>query len=194
MSEIIKSSLEDHLNTVRSLESYTPVIKRISSIFASAIRRNKKIIFFGNGGSAADAQHLAAELVGRFKKKRRPLSALALTTNTSILTALGNDFGFEYVFSMQIEAMGNPGDIAVGISTSGNSKNVLCGLQKAKEKRMKTVGFLGRDGGEIKNAVEIPLIISSDDTARIQEAHILIGHIICEIVERKLFNSLRLVI
>ena len=133
MSEIIKSSLEYHLNTVRGLESYTPVIKRISSIFASAIRRNKKIIFFGNGGSAADAQHLAAELVGKFKKKRRPLSALALTTNTSILTALGNDFGFEYVFSMQIEALGNPGDIAVGITTDtrANTLRGNCPIQVA---------------------------------------------------------------
>ncbi len=186
MNTIIRNSLDNHLNIVKNLENYIPVIKRISLLFSSALRHNKKIIFFGNGGSAADAQHLAAELVGRFKKKRRPLNALALTTNTSILTALGNDFGFEYIFAMQIEALGKPGDIAVGISTSGNSKNVLRGLQKAKEIRMKTVGFLGKDGGKIKKAVEIPLIISSNDTARIQEAHILIGHIICEIVEKRI--------
>ncbi len=188
MKEIISSSFTEHTKVVEYLKNQEDTIKKIASLFLFTLKNKGKIIFFGNGGSAADAQHLAAEFVGKFKKKRKPLAAVALNTNTSILTAVGNDFGFENVFAIQIEAIGNPHDIAVGISTSGNSENVIEGLKKAQKQGMKTVGFLGRDGGKSKRIVDIAIIIPSSDTARIQEAHILLGHIICEIVEKKLFK------
>jgi D-sedoheptulose 7-phosphate isomerase len=137
----------------------------------------------GNGGSAGDAQHIASELVGRFSKERRGLPAIALTTDTSILTSVGNDYGYEHIFSRQVEALANTDDLVIGISTSGNSNNVLQALKAAKSLGCQTVALLGKDGGQIKDIVELPLIIPSANTARIQEAHILIGHIICEIID-----------
>ncbi|MFA5270938.1 MAG: SIS domain-containing protein, partial [Candidatus Omnitrophota bacterium] len=158
-------------------------IKEISALFVSALRKNGKIIFMGNGGSAADAGHLAAELVGRFKKNRKALASISLSSNISMITAIGNDFGFEEVFSRQIEALAKPNDLIVAISTSGESVNVIRAVQKAKELGLKSVGFLGKNGGKLKDIVDTFLIISTDDTPRIQEMHILAGHIICEIVE-----------
>lgn len=157
-------------------------------MFISAFNKGGKIIFFGNGGSAADAQHLSAEMVGRFKKDRNALPSIALTVNSSILTALGNDYGFDTVFSRQLQALGKPEDIAVGISTSGESQNVITAITTAKEIGIKTVGFLGRNGGRLKNLVDTAVTVPLQDTARIQEAHILLGHIICEIVEKELFT------
>jgi D-sedoheptulose 7-phosphate isomerase len=158
-------------------------IEKTAKALITCIQKGNKILFFGNGGSAADSQHLAAEFVGRYETERRALPAIALTTDTSILTAVGNDYGFERIFERQIEALGKPGDVAVGISTSGHSKNVLLGLQKAKALGLTTVGFLGRSGGEIKSAVDIALVIPAQKTSRIQECHILIGHILCELVD-----------
>tara|TARA_B100001765_G_C19439319_1_gene309266 strand:+ start:50 stop:610 length:561 start_codon:yes stop_codon:yes gene_type:complete len=142
-----------------------------------------KLLLMGNGGSAGDAQHIAAELVGRFKKERKAIPALALTVDTSSLTALGNDYGFDTIFERQVEALANKNDTVIGISTSGNSENVVRAINKANSIGAFTIGLLGNDGGKLKDAVNLPIIIPSNDTARIQEVHITIGHIICEIIE-----------
>ncbi|SVA08976.1 uncharacterized protein METZ01_LOCUS61830 [marine metagenome] len=142
-----------------------------------------KLLLMGNGGSAGDAQHIAAELVGRFKKERKAMPALALTVDTSSLTALGNDYGFDTIFERQVEALANKNDTVIGISTSGNSENVVRAVNKANSIGAFTIGLLGNDGGKLKDAVNLPIIIPSNDTARIQEVHITIGHIICEIIE-----------
>lgn len=155
----------------------------IALLFKKTFEKGKKIFFFGNGGSAADAQHLTAEFVGRFLKKRRPLPAIALSVNTSTLTAVGNDFGFDEVFSRQIAALGSPGDVAVAISTSGKSNNIIRGLQEAKKNKLTTVSFLGNDGGEAKKFSDTALVISSSQTPLIQEMHIFAGHIICDLTE-----------
>jgi len=156
----------------------------VCSEITQAYKNGNKVLLFGNGGSAADAQHIAAELVGRFKLQRRALPAIALTTDTSILTALGNDYSFEWVFCRQVEALAQRGDIVIGISTSGNSPNVLKAIQCATDAGCRTIGLLGGTGGMLKSAVHIPVIVPSNDTPRIQECHILLGHIICDIVER----------
>ena len=145
-----------------------------------------KLMLMGNGGSAADAQHIAAELVGRFKKERKAMPALALTVSTSSLTALGNDYGFDTIFERQVEALTNKNDAVIGISTSGNSENIIRAVNKANSIGAFTIGLLGNDGGKLKDAVNLPIIIPSSDTARIQEVHITIGHIICEIIEEDL--------
>ena len=145
-----------------------------------------KLLIMGNGGSAGDAQHIAAELVGRFKKERKAIPALALTVDTSSLTALGNDYGFETIFERQIEAIANKDDAVIGISTSGNSENVVRAIKKANSIGAYTIGLLGNNGGRLKEIVNLPIVIPSKDTARIQEVHITIGHIICEIIEEDL--------
>lgn len=142
----------------------------------------------GNGGSAADAQHFVAEIVGRFKMERRGLPALALSTDTSILTAIGNDYGFDRVFSRQVEALASPGDLVIGISTSGNSPNVLLALQLARETGCRSVGLLGKDGGSIKDVCDLALIVPTNDTPRVQEAHITMIHIVCDLLEKTLFT------
>jgi len=149
----------------------------------TCLKRGKKILLCGNGGSAADAQHLAAELVGRLRKERRGLAAIALTTDTSILTAVGNDYSFDEVFSRQVEALGNTDDVLIGISTSGNSVNVLEAIRTAKSLGLRTVALLGNRGGQIAPLVDHAIIVPSSDTQRIQECHITIGHILCELVE-----------
>ena len=170
------------------LETQSNVIAAVGQQLVEAMRNGKTLYLCGNGGSAGDAQHIAAELVGRFTKERRALPAVALTTNTSALTALGNDYEYAIVFSRQLEAFGKPGDVLIGISTSGNSPNVLHALQTAQELGMVTVGLTGETGGQIKAAAEHCICVPSRDTARIQESHILIGHILCEIVECELFG------
>lgn len=158
----------------------------ITNLILESLKNNGKVIFFGNGGSAADSQHLAAELVGRFKKDRQGLPALSLTTNTSILTAIANDYGYEMVFAKQIEALGRKNDVAVGISTSGKAKSVNLAIKQAKKMGLKTIALTGGDGGELVKLADASLIVPSAITARIQEAHITIGHIICEMIEEKL--------
>ena len=158
----------------------------IAKLCKSGILNGNAIFFCGNGGSAADSQHLAAELIGRFKKDRDPIKAIALTTDTSILTSISNDFSFEEVFSRQIDALGRKGDVLVAISTSGNSRNVKRALIEAHKMGLKTIGLLGKNGGSCKNYVDVPMIIPSNNTARIQEIHILIEHLLCEIIEHKL--------
>jgi D-sedoheptulose 7-phosphate isomerase len=156
---------------------------------STCLQSGGKLFFFGNGGSAADAQHLAAEFVGRFVRERRALPAVALTTDSSILTAVGNDYGFDRIFSRQIEALGRPGDIAIGITTSGNSPNVIVAFQQARLQNIKTIGLAGRDGGLLRQCSDIALVVASPTTARVQECHITIGHLLCELVEEDLFGS-----
>lgn len=159
-------------------------ILEISEVIVDALKKNGKVILFGNGGSASDSQHIAAELVGRFKKDRTALAAIALTTNTSVLTSLANDYGYEIVFAKQIEALGQKNDVAIGISTSGKAKNVASGIKQAKKMGIKTIALTGGDGGELVKLADISLVVPSSVTARIQEAHITIGHIICELIEQ----------
>lgn len=158
----------------------------IASSVIDSIRKGGKLIVFGNGGSASDSQHIAAELVGRFRKDRIALPAISLTTNTSILTSLANDYGYEVVFAKQVEALGQKNDVAMGISTSGKAKNVVNALKQAKKMGLKTVALTGGDGGEIGKISDIVLAVPSSVTARVQEAHITIGHIICEMIEQEL--------
>jgi len=154
-------------------------------LMTTALKAKRKLLFFGNGGSAADSQHIAAEFIGRFQKERRALPAIALTTDTSILTALSNDYGYDTVFARQIAGLGRKGDIAVGISTSGNSPNVLKGIQAAKKMGLKTVSFTGGNGGKLAKMTDISLIVPSKITARIQESHLVMAHAICEMVENQ---------
>jgi D-sedoheptulose 7-phosphate isomerase len=158
-------------------------IAQIAQVLRSAIDTGKKVLLYGNGGSAADAQHIAAEWVGRFQRERRPLPAIALTTDTSILTAIGNDYGFDQVFARQVRALGREGDVAVGISTSGNSANVLVATDIAREMGLVTVGLTGNDGGKLAPKVHYHLNVPHRLAARIQEIHIMIGHILCELVD-----------
>ena len=149
------------------------------------------MLLCGNGGSAADSQHLAAELVGKFKMERRGLPAIALSTDTSVLTAIGNDYSIDRIFSRQVEALAQPGDIIIGLSTSGKSRDVVMAIKKAAELRCVSIGFLGGSGGDLNDLVDIPLVVPSNDTPRIQECHILLGHIICDIVERAFADQLQ---
>jgi D-sedoheptulose 7-phosphate isomerase len=165
------------------------MISKVSELLIDAFRSKNKVILFGNGGSAADAQHIAAEFVGRFAFNRAALPALALNVNTSCITAIGNDYGFDQVFSRQIEALGRAGDVAIGISTSGNSTNVIQAVSVAKRMGIRTVAFNGGNGGKLKEAVDHCICIPSTETPRIQECHILIGHIISELVERTIFHE-----
>lgn len=157
-------------------------------LLAQTIARGNKILVCGNGGSAADAQHFAGEIVGRFRKDRRPWPALALTTDTSILTAVGNDYGFEDIFSRQVEGTGKPGDVLMGISTSGNSANVLKAVKAARTMKIFTLGLLGKDGGDIAPVVDLSMIVQTQDTARIQEAHIFLIHFLAGGLETKLME------
>lgn len=163
-------------------------IETVGNLIVQALRQGHKVLLCGNGGSAADAQHIAAELVGRFVTEREGLPAIAMTTDTSILTAVSNDYGFDRVFERQTAALGTKGDILIGLSTSGNSPNVEHALQKAQSMGITTIGLLGRDGGRCKELCNYPLIIQHAESARIQEVHITIGHILCGIVDNKLFS------
>ena len=165
-------------------------IVQVAQSIALGLRNGRKVLFFGNGGSAADAQHLAAELVGRFGPDRSALPGISLSTDTSILTALGNDYGYEKIFSRQIEALGCAGDIAIGISTSGNSPNVIAAAGVARSKGLFTVGFTGETGGKLKDHVEVLFSVPSRQIPRIQETHLLLGHIICDLVDRELFPKI----
>ncbi len=162
---------------------------RLASVCVEALREGGKIVLFGNGGSAADAQHLAAELSGRYKMERPPIAAIALTTDSSALTAIGNDYGFDNIFARQVGALVRDGDVAIGISTSGNSENVISGLMEARKLGATAAGLGGRDGGRMSDCADPYLVVPSDDTARIQEMHITLGHILCAIIEKELTPS-----
>ncbi|MDI6731840.1 MAG: D-sedoheptulose 7-phosphate isomerase [Candidatus Margulisbacteria bacterium] len=190
MQKIIKKQLQDSIDLkIQVIETLIPQIEKAANLLVEALEKGSKVLFLGNGGSAADAQHLAAELISRFIKERKAIPAIALTTDTSIITAIGNDYGFDKIFARQIEGLAQAGDVAFGISTSGNSKNVIAGLEKAKEKGCKTVGLLGCDGGKMAGMVDLAISLPSKDTPRIQESHITIGHILCGLIEERLFPA-----
>jgi D-sedoheptulose 7-phosphate isomerase len=172
------------------LRDLGPLVANAAEMLAQVFKTGGRVLLFGNGGSAADAQHLAAEFVNRFQVERPPLAALALTTDTSILTAVGNDYRFEEIFTKQVRALGRPGDLAWGISTSGNSPNVVAGLVAARELGLKTLSMSGGDGGPVAAAAEIALIVPSRNTPRIQEVHITIGHVLCDLVDYLLFPEI----
>jgi D-sedoheptulose 7-phosphate isomerase len=182
-AKIFEQALADHMTVIQSLPAQLPILERIAEEICRAMLDGNKILLFGNGGSAADAQHLSAEFVGRFRRERRGLPAIALTTDTSILTAIANDYGYDEVFQRQVEALCTSGDIVIGISTSGNSKNVCAALRKAREMGGITVAFTGAGGGAAAAIAEFTVCIASKDTARVQEAHILCGHMLCDWVE-----------
>ena len=190
MKEYIKAQIKESFETKQTIYESDELLNKIEVVAKKCVllyRGEKKTILAGNGGSAADAQHIAAELVGRYGFDRPSIPSLALTTDTSNLTAIGNDYGYDHVFSRQLEGMGQEGDIFIGISTSGNSVNILKAFQSAKKKNIFTVALVGRDGGEMAKLADIALIVPSDSTPRIQEAHILIGHILCDIIEKEIF-------
>ncbi|MBI4802372.1 MAG: SIS domain-containing protein [Elusimicrobia bacterium] len=186
MDEKIRAAIEQHIAAASTLLAKTELIGRIASALITVAERGGKILICGNGGSAADSQHIAAELVGRFKKERRPAAALALTADTSVLTSLANDYGFDKVFERQVMALGARGDAVIGLSTSGASPNVANALKKARELGLLTIGLLGRDGGLIKQFCDHALVIENADTPRVQEMHILAAHIICELIENEI--------
>jgi D-sedoheptulose 7-phosphate isomerase len=184
-SDPISAALGDHIDLIRKLDALRPSIKAFATEVQATIERGGRVFFVGNGGSAADSQHLAAELVGRFERERRGLPAIALTTDTAVLTSVANDYGFEHVFVRQVEALGRPGDLLVGLSTSGTSPNVLRAMECAGRLGLFRVGLTGAGGGELRRCCELWLGVPSRSTARIQEAHMLIGHIVCDLVERQ---------
>lgn len=186
----VRQHFATHVQTVeRAASELAETVDVCAKALASALRDGNKILVMGNGGSAADAQHLAAELVGRFLVERKALPAIALTTDSSILTAVGNDYGFDRVFERQVQALAAPGDVVIGISTSGNSPNVLLALQAARDIGCTTVGLLGRDGGKIASLVDINLLVASMQTPHIQEVHAIIVHILCDLVEQALCGA-----
>jgi D-sedoheptulose 7-phosphate isomerase len=189
LSTVFSATLEEHLQVVRQLASDLSLLEGVADRMYAALRDGGKVLWFGNGGSAADSQHLAAELVGRFRRERRGMASIALTTDSSALTSIGNDYGFECIFARQIEALCAPGDIAVGISTSGNSPNVCAGLLKARELGAYTFAMTGATGGKIIHLADACLRIDSCDAARVQEAHILAGHMLCDAIEASLCND-----
>ena len=184
MQSIIKFEFEEHLKTSQAtFESIGHSVEVAAKLCLDCLKNGNKILLCGNGGSAADAQHIAAELVGRYKTERKGLAAIALTTDTSALTAIGNDFGYDRVFDRQVEALANTGDVAIGISTGGSSANVTSALKLAKDLDCNTIGFSGRGGGEMNELCDINIVVPAQDTARIQEMHIVIGHTICHLID-----------
>lgn len=180
---VFGKSIADHLELIQTLHQQQDLLEEIAKLMAAALHRGNQIFWCGNGGSAGDSQHLAAEIVGRFRRERRGLPSIALTTDTSILTSVANDYGYEAVFARQVEALGNKGDVLVGISTSGNSHNVVCALQSARARKISTVAFTGDGGGRLAALADYLFAVPSRDTARVQEAHMLAGHMLCDWIE-----------
>lgn len=186
----IEIQLQESIDTKKALLlSHLDVIRKIAGALITAFKNGHRLYLIGNGGSAADAQHIAGELIGRFKMNRRPLPAVALTTDTSVMTALANDFGYDTCFARQVEALSGPGDVILVFSTSGNSRSILNAVQIARDRGAITIGFTGEDGGLLKDAVDICLKIPSASTPRIQECHITVGHILCSLIEKELFET-----
>jgi D-sedoheptulose 7-phosphate isomerase len=184
-------SIENSIAVKQALlqnRDFLAMLKTVGMSMVDALQEGHKFFFMGNGGSAADAQHLAAEFVGRYLRERKPLPAIALSVNTSSLTAIANDYSYEMVFARQLQALAAEGDVAIGLSTSGNSRNILCAMEAAKAKHMITVGLSGETGGQLRERVDYCFCAPSRETPRIQEAHIMIGHLLCEIVEDELFG------
>ena len=185
IEDIFQSSIE----TIKKSSELSEDIEKSIDVIVNSLKNGNKIILFGNGGSAADAQHISAELIGKYNLERESFPAISLTTDTSILTAVSNDYSYEKIFSRQCESLVTKGDVVIGISTSGNSRNVLNGLITSKKNNAVLIGLLGNNGGQMKNIVDIPLVVESTSTPRIQEAHRVIYHIICEMVEKKLVEK-----
>ncbi len=184
MNNLIKNHINEHIKLITLIdENLQKKIFFIAQIIIKALKKNKTIFWCGNGGSSSDAQHLAAELIGRFKNDRRALRSISLTADSSVLTCISNDYSFENIFSRQIEGLANQGDVLICLSTSGKSKNIINALKKAKKMELTTVGLLGKGGGESLSECNQSIVIPSNTTARIQESHILIGHILCELIE-----------
>lgn len=184
LTEMIQKELQAHKETIeQTIETMITPIQKAATLMVTTLKNGNKILLVGNGGSAADAQHIAAELTGRYKSERRGLPAIALTTDTSALTAIANDYGYGRVFDRQVEALASKGDLLIGISTSGNSANIISAFNVAKELGCTTLGMSGKSGGEMNDVCDLNLIIPSNDTPRIQEMHILIGHILCQAVD-----------
>jgi D-sedoheptulose 7-phosphate isomerase len=183
---LVEQTLREAVSVTNAVigQDLAPIVAAGEAIGA-ALEHGGKVLVFGNGGSAAEAQHFAAELVGRFARERRGLPSIALTTDTSVLTAIANDYGYDRVFARQVEALGEPGDVAIGISTSGHSPNVLAALGEARARRLTTIGMTGRDGGVIKSAVDININVPHPTTARIQEVQLMVLHILCDLAERR---------
>ena len=180
---VFGKAIAEHLDVIRGVEEQTELLETIARVMTDALRDGGQILWCGNGGSAGDSQHLAAEIVGRFRRERRGMASIALTTDTSVLTSIANDYGYEAVFARQVEALGRAGDVLVGISTSGNSHNVICALETARAQGLTTVAFTGEGGGRMAVLVDHLFAVGSRDTARVQEAHILAGHMICDWIE-----------
>ena len=183
MKTIIEKEIAEHLKVAQTMLSLTNKVEIAAQLCIDTLQEGGKLLIFGNGGSAADAQHIAAELVGRYKVNRKGLSALALTTDSSALTAIGNDFGYKSLFDRQVEALANKGDVLIGISTSGKSINVINALKLGSQLQCKTIGFSGNDGGQMNKICDVNLVIPSKDTPRIQEMHIVLGHTICHLID-----------
>jgi D-sedoheptulose 7-phosphate isomerase len=179
----LQNAIADHQAMFAKLSDLIPQISIVAEELKACIKRGGKILLMGNGGSAADSQHIAAEIVGRFKKERRGLAAIALTTDTSIITSVGNDFGYDYIFARQIEALCRPEDVVIGITTSGNSKNIVAAIEEANKLGAITIGLTGGTGGKLTALCKHNLIMPSSETARVQEAHIFIGHSLCDLLE-----------
>ena len=200
MQENIKSMIEESIETKRLTQSLSPDIEKAANLIINALKNNNKILIAGNGGSASQASHAAAEFVGRYKIERRGLPCIALTTDSSILTAWSNDYNYDGIFERQLEALSRPGDVFIALSTSGNSKNLIKAVEAAKKLNVHVIGLLGKDGGKLKNLLasmlesshattsKVEIIVPSDNTPRIQEAHLMILHIICELVDKELFG------
>ena len=186
MNELFKKHILEHSAVLDSIEHLDESIIRVANLLIRCLENKGTIFWCGNGGSASDSQHLAGELIGRFVDERKPLKSIALTADSAVMTCIVNDYGYEYIFSRQVEALGSKGDVLVGITTSGNSKNVLKAFEVAKDKGVTTIGLLGKGGGMAKSLVEESIIISSHTTARVQEMHILVGHILCDLIEEGL--------
>ncbi|MEY4482967.1 MAG: hypothetical protein RL693_419 [Verrucomicrobiota bacterium] len=189
-ARLIKNHLKEHVVTMEKLEAHAAFIEDLAKRILTSLDAGGKVIFFGNGGSAADAQHLAAEFVVRYRQNRRALAGIALSTDTSILTACANDFGFETIYARQIEALAQPGDVVIGISTSGNSANVVQGLQAAKDKQCLTVAFTAQEGGECATIAELAFRAPSTVTARAQECHLFVGHVLCDLIEEAIVEKI----
>lgn len=188
MQNLIKSMIEESIEVKDMVKPLSPEIEKAANIIINALENNKKILLAGNGGSSSQASHIAAEFTGRYKIERKGLPAISLTTDLAAITAIGNDYGFETVFERQLQALANPGDVFIALSTSGNSKNLIKAVEKAKELNAHVIGLLGKDGGKMKNTSSVEIIVPSDNTPRIQEAHLMILHIICELVDKELFG------
>jgi len=183
MKSIIENEFAEHLKVAQSMSTLTDKVETAAQLCIDSLQNGGKILIFGNGGSAADAQHIAAELVGRYKVERKGLAAIALTTDSSAITCITNDYDYDYVFSRQVEALAGTKDVVIGISTGGTSSNVVSGLNTAKKLGCKTIGFSGRDGGEMNTLCDVNLVMPAEDTPRIQEMHIVIGHTICHLID-----------